>query len=162
MELTPGQLVRLPGAQQYLTVHGALETATGLGLYAMDGDGQLHFHDLTREQAAQLEVVREDGTAERPRVVGARNDEEVRIRRQVGDRESCAVYFDGGNSFSGRWAELKGEGRHVRGENLHRIRSKACADVCAAPMFFQAEQYQPMHFRVTERSCREADFLRLL
>jgi superfamily II DNA or RNA helicase len=62
--LQPGHRVRLPGAEGWVTVTDAFETATGWRVYADTDDGATVRRDLTPEQTRGLEVISEDGSAD--------------------------------------------------------------------------------------------------
>lgn len=64
-----GQRVRLPGAESFATVDDALETQDGWRLYVQDDGGSIAKVNLSKSEAARVEVLVEDGTAEPAKVL---------------------------------------------------------------------------------------------
>lgn len=62
--LQSGHRVRLPGTEAWATVTDVIETATGWRVYADTDDGGTIRRDLTSEQAAGIEAISEDGSAD--------------------------------------------------------------------------------------------------
>jgi len=62
--LQPGHRIWLPGTEAWTTVTDVIETATGWRVYADTDDGGTVRRDLTPEQAAGIEVISEDGSAD--------------------------------------------------------------------------------------------------
>lgn len=59
-----GQRVRLPGTDSFLTVDDASETPDGWRLYLQGDDGSIVKINLAKGEAAHVEILVEDGTAE--------------------------------------------------------------------------------------------------
>jgi superfamily II DNA or RNA helicase len=59
-----GQRVRLPGVESFATVDDARETQDGWRLYVQGDDGSITKVSLSKSDAAHVEVLVEDGTAE--------------------------------------------------------------------------------------------------
>lgn len=59
-----GQRVRLPGATDFATVDGVIETPDGSKLYVKHDDGRLATTLVSRELSEQVEILSEDGAAD--------------------------------------------------------------------------------------------------
>lgn len=66
-----GQRVRLPGAESFATIDDARETPEGWRLYLQGADGDIVKVNLTKGEAARVEVLVEDGAAEPAEVLAA-------------------------------------------------------------------------------------------
>jgi superfamily II DNA or RNA helicase len=84
-----GARVRLPGQERYVTVSAAVEISTGWRLFTEDDYGDVHKADLSPEEAAAVECLREDGYAEPAAVVGALWAEWM--SRAAGDGKASAL-----------------------------------------------------------------------
>lgn len=60
----PGQRVRLPGVESFVTIDDAREVADGWRLYLQGEDGSISKITLTAEEAPRVEVLVEDGAAD--------------------------------------------------------------------------------------------------